>query len=358
MVFWLFQHWAVDSIAANLFRYISFRAIIAAGFSFLLVVLLMPRLIRRLRQLSVGQVIRDDGPQTHLKKAGTPTMGGVLMVAGITLTTVIFCRWENPYVWIALFSLLGFGAVGFWDDYLKLTKKNTKGVSFRVKMILLGLGSLLAAYAMTLIPETESKIVIPFLKDAAIPLGGFFFIWAFLVINGASNAVNLTDGLDGLAIVPIMTTAFVLLLTSYVAGHSGFSHYLLFEYLPGAGELAIVLASVIGVGLGFLWYNAHPAEVFMGDVGSLSLGGLLGTVALLTHKELVLFMAGFLFVLEAMSVILQVGSYKSTKKRIFKMAPLHHHFELSGWPESKVIARFWILSILFALLALSTLKIR
>lgn len=358
MLFYLIHEFFGEHLLSNLFRYISFRALLAATFSFFFVVLLMPSLIRLLGNMSVRQVVRDDGPKSHMKKAGTPTMGGVLMVLGILVSSLMLCRLENTYVVISLFSLVTFGMVGFLDDYLKLTKKNSKGVSFRAKMISMGLLSLATAFWMIDGLGVESKIVIPFLKNFSLELGLFFYLWAFFVVNGAANAVNLTDGLDGLAIVPIMTTAMVLLVTSYISGHSGFSTYLYFDYLPGTGELAVVLASVVGVGLGFLWYNAHPAEIFMGDVGSLSLGGLLGTIALLTHKELVLFIAGFLFVMEAVSVIIQVGSYKSTKKRVFRMAPLHHHFELGGWPESKVIARFWILSILFALAALSTLKIR
>lgn len=280
------------------------------------------------------------------------------MVLGILASSLLFCRLDHNAVWICLAALLSFGAVGFADDYLKLTKKNTKGVSFRGKMLSLGLFSVLITLWAVQAQEINTIIQVPFFKNVALDVGWWFFLWGFIVMNGSANAVNLTDGLDGLAIVPILTTSFVLLVTSYVSGHAVFAHYLQFPFVPGTGELAIMLASVVGVGLGFLWYNAFPAQVFMGDVGSLSLGGLLGAVALVTHKELVLCIAGFLFVMEALSVMIQVGYYKRTKKRVFKMAPLHHHFELSGWPESKVIARFWIIAILFALLALSTLKIR
>ena len=271
LVSWVSQFFG-ESVLANLFRYISFRALIAAAFSFAFVVLLMPWLIRQLQLLAVGQVVRDDGPKSHLKKSGTPTMGGVLMVVGILLSSILLCRVESPYVWISLFSMVGFGAVGFLDDFLKLTKRNTKGVSFRAKMLSMGILSLIAAYFMMSIPGFDTKIVFPFIYTVATVLGAFFYLWSFFVINGAANAVNLTDGLDGLAIVPIMTTAFVLLVTSYVSGHAVFANYLFFETLHGAGELSVILASVIGVGLGFLWYNAHPAQVFMGDVGSLSLG--------------------------------------------------------------------------------------
>ena len=358
MILHFVQEFFGDRGIANLFRYISFRALLAAIVSFLIVVVFMPRLIRWLKRMAIGQVVRDDGPKTHLKKTGTPTMGGLLMVIGITVSSLLLCRLDSSFVWISLFALLSFGAVGFADDFLKLTKKNPKGVSFRAKMISMGVLSLVVAFFLLQTKLIEPQLVLPFFKDVALPLGAAYYVWSFFVINGASNAVNLTDGLDGLAIVPIMTTAAVLLVTSYVTGHKGFAAYLQFQYIAGSGELAVILASVIGVGLGFLWYNAHPASVFMGDVGSLSLGGLLGAISLMTHKEIVLLIAGMLFVMEAVSVMLQVGSFKTRGKRVFKMAPLHHHFELAGWPESKVIVRFWILSILFAITALTTLKIR
>jgi phospho-N-acetylmuramoyl-pentapeptide-transferase len=338
-------------------RYISFRSLLAAFLSFFVSVLLMPRLIEFLKNRSIRQIVRDDGPKSHLTKTGTPTMGGLIMVIGIVLSSLLLCRLDNPYVWICLFVLVSFGGVGFMDDYLKLVKKNSKGVSFRAKMITLGLLSIVATYWAQL-EGVQPVIAVPFFKHSMVDIGPLFLLWGFFVMNGASNAVNLTDGLDGLAIVPVMTTAFVLFITSYVSGHLVFSNYLQFEHIVGAGELSVIMASVFGVGLAFLWFNSHPAQVFMGDVGSLSLGGLLGAVAVLTHKELVLFLAGFLFVMEAISVMIQVFYYKKTKKRIFKMAPLHHHFELSGWPESKVIVRFWILAILFALVGLATLKIR
>lgn len=357
MLLALIQLFFSDHTIANLMRYISFRSLLAAFLSFGVSVVLMPRLIDFLKNRSIRQIVRDDGPKSHLSKAGTPTMGGLIMVIGIVISSLLLCRLDNAYVLISLFVLVSFGFVGFMDDYLKLTKKNTKGVSFRAKMLSLGGLSIAAAY-WAQISGVQPVIALPFVKHVVFEIGPWFLIWGFFVLNGASNAVNLTDGLDGLAIVPIMTTAFVLLVTSYVCGHLVFANYLNFEHLVGAGELSVVMASVLGVGLAFLWFNSHPAQIFMGDVGSLALGGLLGAVALMTHKELVLFMAGFLFVLEALSVMIQVGYYKKTKRRIFKMAPLHHHFELSGWPESKVIVRFWILSILFALVALSTLKIR
>ena len=358
MFLYFLQTYFPYNVVTNLFRYISFRIVIAAALSFIFTVFLMPKLIDWLKKKSVKQIVRDDGPQTHLAKTGTPTMGGLIMVIGVVLSSLFLCRLDNASVWISLWVFVGFGAVGFADDYLKLSKKNTKGVSFKAKMITLGLVSISTVFFIFQSGVIAPEIRFPFFKSLIFDIGPWFYLWGYLVLVGASNAVNLTDGLDGLAIVPSMTTALVLLITSYVSGHIIFSNYLQLQSLPGSGELSILMGSLIGVGLGFLWYNAHPAQIFMGDVGSLSIGGLLGIVALLTHQEIILFMAGFLFVMEAVSVMLQVGSYKSTKKRIFKMAPLHHHFELSGWPESKVIVRFWILSILFALVAISTLKIR
>ncbi len=347
-----------ESLITNLFRYVSFRALLAAIMAFSVVIFLMPRWIDFLKKRSIKQMIRDDGPKTHLAKAGTPTMGGLVMLLAISLSVLSLSKLTEVSVWIGLFALIAFGLVGFIDDGLKFTKKNTKGVSFRAKMVSLGLISVAVAYLGRTYAGLTPDLAVPFFKSLHLDLGHWFYFWAFIVLCGGSNAVNLTDGLDGLAIVPIMTTAFVLLITSYVSGHIVFSNYLQFQYLQGSQELVIGMAAVIGAGLGFLWFNCHPAEIFMGDVGSLSLGGYLGAVALLTHKELVFGMAGFLFVLEALSVMLQVGSYKLRKKRIFKMAPLHHHFELSGWVESKTIVRFWILSVLFAFAALSTLKLR
>jgi len=358
MLFYIAQYLTPEHPITNLLRYITFRSAASGIISFLIVVFLMPSLIRFLSYLSVHQVIRDDGPKTHKKKMGTPTMGGLLIVMAILFTGFAFCRWDVPQVWIALFVLVSFGAVGFLDDYLKLTKKNTKGISARVKMLTLGILSLVAVYFSIEAQVIMFDITFPFIKDFSLEIGAWYFFWAFLVIVGASNAVNLTDGLDGLAIVPVMTTSVVLLLMSYLVGHAVFAEYLQFQQISGSGELAVIMAGTVGAGLGFLWYNSHPAEIFMGDVGSLSLGGLLGVVALLIRNEFVLLIAGFLFVLEAGSVMLQVGYFKTTKKRVLRMAPLHHHFELKGWPEAKVIVRFWILSIIFAVLALSTLKVR
>ncbi len=358
MLYDLIQYLFPETLISNLFRYISFRALLAALMAYLITMILMPIFIRYLKSRSFRQMIRNDGPESHLKKVGTPTMGGLIMLLGVFISSVLLCRLDSWSVWIALFSLVSFGAVGFIDDLLKFTKKNTKGVSFRGKMISLGLLSLLTTWMAIHLVGIDTSIHLPFLKNVSIPLGTWFYLWGFLVLCGSSNAVNITDGLDGLAIVPTMTTAAVLLVTSYVTGHAVFAIYLQFPHLVGAGELSIIMASVIGVGLGFLWYNCHPASIFMGDVGSLALGALLSTVALLTQKELIFLIAGFLFVLEALSVMIQVGFFKWKKRRIFKMAPIHHHFELAGWVESKVIVRFWIISILFAFLALTALKIR
>jgi phospho-N-acetylmuramoyl-pentapeptide-transferase len=358
MLFYLAQYFTPEHPIANLLRYITVRASAAGLFSFIIVVVFMPAMIRFLKKIAAHQVIRDDGPKTHASKKGTPTMGGLLMVLAIALTGLSFCRWDNPLVWISLFVLVSFAAVGFIDDFLKLTKKNTKGVSGRVKLLLLGILTVISVALANRYGVLALEINMPFFKDFYLSIGAWFFAWAFLVIVGCSNAVNLTDGLDGLAIVPIMTTAAVFMIVSYVLGHAILADYLQFDQIAGAGELTVIMAGTVGAGLGFLWYNSHPAEVFMGDTGSLSLGGLLGAVAILTRSEFVLLIAGFLFVLEAVSVILQVGFFKTTKKRVLRMAPLHHHFELKGWAEAKVITRFWILSIIFAIVALSTLKIR
>ncbi len=318
----------------------------------------MPRFINWVQNIGVRQVVRDDGPQTHLKKKGTPTMGGLVMLAAVVI--ISFClvrldRWES---WICLLSFIAAGFLGFMDDYLKMSKKNPKGLSSAAKMIGLLIISIGVIGAIRNLELIDSSIYFPFFKNFVLPIGALFYIWGYLVISGAANAVNLTDGLDGLAIVPIMTTAGVLLILAYVSGHKNLADYLHFVHVPGAGEMSVVMGSVIGAGLGFLWFNAHPAQVFMGDVGSLSLGTLLAVSSILVHQEIILLVAGFLFVLEAVSVIIQVAIFKKTKKRVFRMAPLHHHFELSGWPEPKVIVRFWILSVIFAVVALTSLKLR
>jgi len=343
--------------AFNVIRYITFRGLAAAITAFAIGLLLGPPVIRKLRAFKFGQSIRDDGPQSHLQKAGTPTMGGVLILAAVFLPTLLWGRLDRPQVWLVLAVTAAFGALGFVDDYRKIKEKNSKGVPGRVKLVVQGLGSLAAAGYLYQ-SGFGTDLALPFFKHFQPDLGWLFIPFSMLVIVGASNAVNLTDGLDGLAIGPVVTTSGTYALLAYVAGNKLAADYLQVPFLPEAGELSIVCASAAGAGLAFLWYNCHPAEVFMGDVGSLALGGLLGTVAVLTKQEVLLALVGGIFVVEALSVMIQVFYYKRTRKRVFKMAPIHHHFELSGWPESKVIVRFWIVSIVLALAGISTLKLR
>jgi phospho-N-acetylmuramoyl-pentapeptide-transferase len=358
LILHLLDYWFPSTGIANLFSYITFRTFSAALLTFAFVLFFMPRFIRWVQSVQWRQVVRDDGPQTHLKKKGTPTMGGLVMLLAILVISFCFMRLDRWEPWICLGAFLAAGILGFLDDYLKLSKKNPKGLSSSAKMIGLLLISVAVVGMIRNLELVESSIYFPFLKNFVLPIGVFFYLWGYLVIAGAANAVNLTDGLDGLAIVPIMTTAGVILILAYVSGHKSLAEYLHFVHVVGAGEMSVIMGAVIGAGLGFLWFNAHPAEVFMGDVGSLSLGTLLAVAALLVHQEFILLVAGFLFVLEALSVIIQVAFYKRTKRRVFRMAPLHHHFELSGWPEPKVIVRFWILSLIFAVVALSSLKLR
>ncbi len=358
MILHFFEFLFPTSDLSNLFSYITFRTFSAALLSFAFVLFFMPRFIRWVQSVQWRQVVRDDGPKTHLKKKGTPTMGGLVLLMGVLCVSLLLVRLDRWEPWICLGAFAAAGLLGFIDDYLKLSKKNPKGLSSSAKMLGLLAISLLVVVLIRNFELIESSIYFPFFKNFVLPIGAFFYLWGYLVIAGAANAVNLTDGLDGLAIVPIMTTAGVILILAYVSGHKNLAEYLHFVHVVGAGEMSVIMGAVIGAGLGFLWFNSHPAEVFMGDVGSLSLGTLLAVAALLVHQEIILLVAGFLFVLEALSVIIQVGFYKKTKKRVFLMAPLHHHFELSGWPEPKVIVRFWILSIIFAVVALSSLKLR
>jgi phospho-N-acetylmuramoyl-pentapeptide-transferase len=345
--------------AFNVFRYITFRTIYASLTAFLICFVLGPWLIRQLSLLQVGQYIRSDGPQTHLKKAGTPTMGGTLIIIAVAASTLLWSDLTNAFVWIVLLVLVGFGLIGFMDDYLKQVKKNDKGVTVRGKLTLqTGLASIVGAL-LVMNPDFDTQVTIPFLKHVMPDLGWGYLFFTVLVIVGASNAVNLTDGLDGLAIGPVTVAAGTYMIFAYVAGHIRIAEYLQINYVPGCGEIAVFCGALAGAGLGFLWFNAYPAQVFMGDVGSLSLGGSLGVVAVLTKQEILLVLVGGLFVIEALSVIFQVGFFKLTKgKRIFRMAPLHHHFELKGWPEPKVIVRFWIIAIALALISMSTLKLR
>ena len=315
-------------------------------------------LIDYLREFQIGQMVRKDGPKSHLGKTGTPTMGGLLILFALTFSCLLWTRLDNIYVWIVLGVTLGYGAVGFLDDYLKVVRKNHKGLAGKHKLGLQLLIGAVVGLVLYLDPVFKTTLAVPFFKNITPDLGIWYIPFAAVVIAGASNAVNLTDGLDGLAIGPVMICGATYLIFAYISGHLKLAQYLQVPYVPGSGELCVVCGAMLGAGMGFLWYNAYPAEVFMGDVGSLSLGGLLGAVAVVTKHEILLAIAGGVFVIEAMSVILQVASFKTTGKRIFNMAPIHHHFELKGWAEPKVIVRFWIISIFFALIAMSTLKLR
>lgn len=346
----------------NILRYISFRSGGAVFTSLFFTLYIGPKIIRWLKaKQTEGQPIRLDGPESHLvTKKGTPTMGGLMILISVTISTLLWSDLENPYMWIALLVMLSFGMVGFFDDYLKLTKRNSKGLSSRKKILGQAVFSLIAVLLIQQVspPALSSHISVPFFKEVLIDAGWFYIPFVMIVMIGASNAVNLTDGLDGLAIVPIMIAAGCFALISYLVGRHDFSGYLQLNFVTGAGELAIFCSALVGASLGFLWFNAPPAEVFMGDTGSLSLGGALGAVSVISKHEIVLAIIGGLFVAEALSVIIQVVSYKTRRKRVFKMAPIHHHFEKSGWSESKVVVRFWIIACIFALMGLSTLKVR
>lgn len=351
-----------DSVSVfNLFRYISFRTGGALLTSALFVFVFGPAIIARLRvKQGKGQPIRADGPQTHFKKAGTPTMGGLMILAAILISSLIWADLKSSYVWVVLLVTIGFGVIGFYDDYLKVTKQSHMGLSGKARLGFEIAIAGLAVFAIAKIGNApfSTSLTFPFFKNLVLDLGWFFIPFGAFVIVGAGNAVNLTDGLDGLAIVPVMIVAGTFGVFSYLSGNAIFANYLQIHFVVGTGELAVVLGAVIGAGLGFLWFNAPPAAIFMGDTGSLALGGLIGTVAVATKNELVMGIAGGLFVMEAMSVIIQVGWFKVTGKRVFLMAPIHHHFEKLGWTESQVVVRFWIISVILALLALSTLKLR
>jgi phospho-N-acetylmuramoyl-pentapeptide-transferase len=343
----------------NVFRYITFRTIYASLTAFFICFLLGPWMIRKLGAMQVGQYIRDDGPKTHLDKAGTPTMGGTLIIISITVSILLWSDLTNYFVWIVLFVIIGNGTIGFIDDYLMQVKKQSKGLTVRKKLALQVIVALVTSFLVYATPDFSTQVTIPFFKNISPDFGWGYVIFATFVIVGASNAVNLTDGLDGLAIGPMIIAASTYMIFAYVAGHARIADYLQINQVIGCGELAIFCGALAGSGLGFLWFNAYPAQIFMGDVGSLALGASLGTIAVITKQEILLALVGGLFVMEALSVIFQVGFYKMTHgKRIFRMAPLHHHFELKGWPEPKVIVRFWIIAIALALLAMSTLKLR
>ncbi len=342
----------------NVFRYITFRSVLGMLTALLIALVLGPPVIRWLRSLRVGQTVRDDGPPQHRSKEGTPTMGGVLILLGLVAATLAWADPGEPRVWIVLGITLGFGAVGFADDYLKVRRRNAKGLSARAKMLGLVAVATAGCTALWALPGFDTRLAVPFFKNVRPDLGWAYVPFAVFVVVGAGNAVNLTDGLDGLAIGPVITASLTYLIFTYAAGHARIAQYLQIPYVPGAGELAVFCAGMAGAALGFLWYNAYPAQVFMGDVGSLALGGALGAVAVVSKFEIVLALVGGVFVLETLSVVIQVASYKTRRKRVFRMAPIHHHFELKGWAEPKIIVRFWIVSIILALLGLGTLKLR
>ncbi|PJX15461.1 phospho-N-acetylmuramoyl-pentapeptide-transferase [Halomonas sp. 141] len=346
--------------AFQVFNYLTLRVILAALTALMLCLWLGPWVIRRLVEGQIGQAVRDDGPQSHLSKAGTPTMGGAMILLAIAISTLLWGDLTNYYVWIVLLVTLGFGAIGWVDDYRKVVEKNPRGLPARWKYFwqsVVGLGAAIILYATATTPA-ETSLLIPLFKDVALPLGLFYIVLSYFVIVGSSNAVNLTDGLDGLAIMPTVLVAMGLAVFAYASGNAVFANYLHIPFIQGTGELAIFCATIAGAGLGFLWFNTYPAQVFMGDVGALALGAALGVVAVIVRQEIVLFIMGGIFVLETVSVILQVGSYKLTGRRIFRMAPLHHHYELKGWPEPRVIVRFWIITVVLVLLGLATLKVR
>jgi phospho-N-acetylmuramoyl-pentapeptide-transferase len=361
MLFWLAEF--SDKInVLNVFRYLTVRTGGAAGTAFLFVFLFGPWIIDHLRlRQGKGQPIRTDGPQSHLvTKTGTPTMGGLMILSGVTVATVLWANPTNPYVWVVLGVTLGFGLIGFYDDYLKVTRQTHAGISGRMRLLIEAAIAAAACLAIASLgrPPFATSLAFPFFKELIVDLGWFFVVFGAFIIVGAGNAVNLTDGLDGLAIGPVMTSALAFGFITYFVGNAAYSDYLQVHFVIGSGELCVLLGAVLGAGLGFLWYNAPPASIFMGDTGSLALGGLLGGVAVATKHEIVLGIVGGVFVLEAVSVIVQVVSFKLTGKRVFMMAPLHHHFEQKGWTEPQIVIRFWIISIVLALAGLSTLKLR
>ena len=361
MLYWL-SELAGELSVLNIFRYITFRTGGAVITALLFVFLFGPAIIRSLRiRQGKGQPIRTDGPERHLlQKQGTPTMGGLMILSGVTVATLIWGNLQNPYVWVVLVVTLTYGAVGLYDDYLKVTRQSAEGFRGRIKIVIEALVAVIAAWVIAKVGEAplSTALAIPFFKSLLIPLGAFFIPFGALVIVGAGNAVNLTDGLDGLAIVPVMIAAATFGFIAYLVGNAVFSDYLQIHFVQGTGELAVICGALVGAGLGFLWFNAPPAQIFMGDTGSLALGGALGTIAVATKHELVLAIVGGLFVLEAISVIVQVASYRLTGKRVFRMAPLHHHYEQKGWAESTVVVRFWIIAVVLALMGLATLKLR
>jgi phospho-N-acetylmuramoyl-pentapeptide-transferase len=360
MLLWLTSYLMSFYSGFRVFQYLSFRSIISFLTAFIIALLISPPLIRLLTTRQIGQAIRELGPQSHFKKKGTPTMGGALVLLAITISVLLWCDLGNRFVWVTLLVTIGMGCIGWVDDYRKVIEKHSAGLPARWKYFWQSVIALTAGAFLyfTLQVPAETQLIIPFFKHVVPNLGLFYLLLVYFVIVGSSNAVNLTDGLDGLALMPTVLVAMALGVFAYLTGNHIFSEYLAIPYVPGAGEMGVFCSAIAGAGLGFLWYNAYPAEIFMGDVGALALGGALGVIAVIVRQELIFFVMGGIFVAETVSVILQVASFKMTGKRIFKMAPLHHHFELKGWPEPKVIVRFWIITVILVLFGIATLKLR
>ena len=360
MLLWLADYLQQYMTFFNVFQYLTLRGILGVLTALMIAFIVGPIMIRKLSYHQIGQSVRDDGPQSHLSKAGTPTMGGALILVAISISTLLWADLTNRYVWVVLIVTLIFGAVGWVDDYRKVVQRNSRGLPAKWKYFwqsVAGLGAAIFLYTTAQSPA-ETQLLIPFVKNVYLPLGPFYIVLTYFVIVGTSNAVNLTDGLDGLAILPTVMVGGALGVFAYATGHVSFAEYLQIPYVKGTGELIVICGSLVGAGLGFLWFNTYPAQVFMGDVGALALGATLGVLAVITRQEIVLFIMGGVFVMETVSVILQVGSYKLTGRRIFRMAPIHHHFELKGWAEPKVIVRFWIITVILVLVGLASLKLR
>ena len=360
MLIWLAEYLTQYHTGFNVFQYQTLRMILGVLTALFIALFVGPFLIRRLGEYQIGQSVRSDGPKTHLEKTGTPTMGGLLILVSIAVSTLCWADLENRFVWVVFMVTLLFGIIGWVDDYKKVVNKNPNGLSARNKYFfqsIIGLAAAIFLYVTASVPA-ETQLIVPFIKAVSIDMGWFYIVFTYFVIVGSSNAVNLTDGLDGLAILPTVMVAAALAIFAYVTGNVRFSEYLGIPYIPGAGEVAVFCGAMSGAGLGFLWFNTYPAQVFMGDIGALALGAALGVIAVVVRQELVLLIMGGVFVMETVSVILQVGSYKLTGRRIFHMAPLHHHYELKGWPEPRVIVRFWIITVILVLIGLASLKIR
>ena len=360
MLLWFTEWLSTFDHRFLVFQYLTLRTILSVLTALAITLLVGPFMIKRLNHYQIGQAVRDDGPESHLSKAGTPTMGGALILVGIVASALLWGDLNNRYLWVVIVVTIVFGMVGWVDDYRKVVHRDSRGLPARWKYFWQSIGGLGAALwlYMSATSPAETELIVPFFKQVAWPLGPFYLLFTYLVIVGSSNAVNLTDGLDGLAILPSVMVGSALGVIAYAAGHSGFSEYLHIPYIAGVGELAVFCGALAGAGLGFLWFNTYPAMVFMGDVGALALGAALGAVAVMTRHEIVLFIMGGVFVMETLSVVIQVASYKLTGKRVFRMAPIHHHFELKGWPEPRVIVRFWIITVMLVLFGLATLKLR